>query len=283
METIVRDLRKRIISKKIKASSCGYPRIIRDAGLADLQRKIHSCVVTSVKRRGKNILIGLSGKKTLWVHLRMTGNLLFKNGHLAPNERVMSLVERKHVHFELCFDDNSRLLFADPRKFGRVAVVDEEPDKVAKNPERFLLAKLGLEPLSRMFSLRRFAMQIQKRNKAIKEVLMDQSIIAGIGNIYASEILFAASINPFKKARDLTSEEISRLHCSQRAILKKAIRYRGTSISDYRDASGEKGAFATQLQVYKRAGEKCSRCGNIIHKSRQAQRSTFYCKYCQKA
>lgn len=281
VETIVRDLRKRIVSKKIKTSNCSYPKIIRGAAFDDLSKSIRGRSAISVQRRGKNILVGLSGGQTLWVHLKMTGNLLFEGPGEPVGGRLRQMIERKHVHFEICFDDGSRLLFADIRKFGRVALIKEESETIARNPREHLLGELGLEPLSDGFTFEKFVIAIGKRKKSIKEVLMDQRVIAGIGNIYANEILFDAKINPFENPRFLTHKELSRLFLSIKTVLRKAIRFRGTSFSDYRDAGGKKGAFAAQLKVYRKAGEKCPRCGNIIQKSKQAQRSTFYCGFCQ--
>lgn len=228
-------------------------------------REITGARIKSITRRGKFIIISLSSGKRILIHLRMTGQLLIKN---APTERS------KHMHHVFSLKKNGTLIFADVRKFGTLSLISDS----FSHP---YLATI--DPFDKTFSAARLHEILKKKPKAtIKAILMDQLLIAGIGNIYASEILFAAKINPLRTAASLSSEEIKMLHQSIQKILTKAIRMRGTSVSDYRDSSGSKGRFQTVLNVYKRDGFSCKKCATMIASVRIAQRSTFYCPTCQK-
>ena len=283
VETIVNDLKKTILGKKIVSFESSFAKAIKGGTLADFKKNIIGTKIADVRRTGKNILINLDNHQTVLVHLKMTGQLVVKHGtqnvepaskNLETRTQNLSPTE-KHLHH--CFILNKgSLCFYDIRKFGTLSLI-----ATGELGSKFL--KLGIDPLSKEFNLQRLE-EILKKNSAknIKVLLMDQALISGIGNIYASEILFDAKISPLRKAAGLTKKETGQLLESTKGILKKAILMRGTSVSDYRDASGKKGSFQNALKVYKKNGQKCAACGTIIEKSVIGQRSTFYCPKCQK-
>ena len=189
------------------------------------------------------------------------------------------------MHHIFFLKKNGNLNFSDIRKFATLELISlEKLSEIEKSK--------GVDPFSKDFTLQAFSGIISEHKnktrhsrvtgKNIKSILMNQSAIAGIGNIYASEIPYAAKLNPLRKLSSLNNKEIELLHRSILKILTKAIKMRGTSISDYRDANGEKGSFQNQLKVYGKAGKKCHKCDTIIAKEIVEQRSTFYCPTCQK-
>jgi len=283
VETIVNDLKKAIVGKKIVSFESGFEKAIKGIPISRFKKNIIGIKIDGVERTGKNILISLNNGYVILVHLKMTGQLVVKHGtqnvepdskNLKPRTQNLSPTE-KHLHH--CFILNKgSLCFYDIRKFGTLSLI-----ATGELGSKFL--KLGIDPLSKEFNLQRLE-EILKKNSAknIKVLLMDQALISGIGNIYASEILFDAKISPLRKAAGLTKKETGQLLESTKGILKKAILMRGTSVSDYRDASGKKGSFQNALKVYKKNGQKCAACGTIIEKSVIGQRSTFYCPKCQK-
>lgn len=228
--------------------------------------------ITSVQRLGKIIVIGLSSKKYILIHLKMTGRLLASN-----QSSVISNQEEygKHAHHMFFLNKNGSLVFHDVRKFATISLLEKEGvDEIKKN--------YGIDPIDNVFSSTELFLILKKRkNKPIKSTLMDNSVILGIGNIYASEILFDARISPLRKGETLSKIEIKKLQSSIKKILSKAIRLRGTSVSDYRDSKGKKGSFQNELKVYKKHGQKCESCDTMVAKVIIGQRSTFYCPRCQ--
>ena len=226
--------------------------------------------IKSIKRLSKNIVIELSSNNAIIIHLKMTGKLLI-NKQVSTNN-----LQQKHLHHIFSLKKNNALVFSDIRKFATLELISR--DKLSE-----IEKTKGVDPFSKDFTLETFSKIITKhKNKNIKSILMNQAAIAGIGNIYASEIPYDAKLNPMRKLSSLTSTEIRLLHHSILKILTKAIEMRGTSISDYRDANGKKGGFQNQLKVYGKAGKKCHKCDTIIAKEIVEQRSTFYCPTCQK-
>jgi formamidopyrimidine-DNA glycosylase len=222
--------------------------------------------IITIERQGKNILIRLAGKLSIIIHLRMTGQLVIKE-KADPTS--------KHVHHIFYLKKHGSLEFSDIRKFATIKIL---PSDLASIPNFS-----GIDPFDKQFTQKYFShLLTNSKNKTIKEILMDNSLILGIGNIYASEILFEAKINPLRKANFLSEIEKNSIFKAIIKILKKAIRLRGTSVSDYRDSRGQKGSFQKVLQVYKKHGQKCQKCDTIIARTVVAQRSTFYCPKCQK-
>lgn len=235
----------------------------------NLEKELVGKKIKSVKRMGKNIVFELDDGNYLILHLKMTGKLIL-------NDQSSVISHQKHLHHIFVLKKNGQLQFHDIRKFATLEIVSAK--KLAKITE-----EKGIDPLSPQFTLKRFNELIHsKPRKNIKSFLMDQTLISGIGNIYASEIPFEAKLNPLRKIDSLSKSEIQTFYKSILKILKKAVLLRGTSFSDYRDAKNLRGSFQNYLKVYKKAGKKCFKCGTIIAKSTVEQRSTFYCPTCQK-
>ena len=238
--------------------------------------------ITAVGRRGKFVVLELEGDEALIVSLRMTGQLLFREA-AAANDRF--------VRAALSFEDGTFLRFADTRKFGRMAIVDRadlvdvrrtgRDKKVARAP---LHRSLGIEPLSRRFTVRWLAEMLKRRPRAaIKPLLLDQREIAGVGNIYDIEALWRARIHPLRTAASLRPAEVARLHEAIRWVLRKGIRFGGASRRDYVDARGNAGRMQREFNVYGRAGAPCPRCGRAIVRTVVGGRGTFHCPHCQRA
>jgi len=218
------------------------------------------------------------------VHLKMTGHLLIKNKKLSLKEKQFfdERVNQYIRHFWVLKKGTKelRMEFSDLRKFGKIRLL--KGDDLENDKE---LERLGIEPLSSDFDLERLNKILdKKKNSNLRNVLMDQSLISGIGNIYASEILFRAKISPLRKAGKLSGNERKNLYLAIRKILQKAIQERGTSDSDYRDTSGVSGGFQKFLKVYNREKKPCLRkgCQGVIKRKKINQRSAFWCPQCQK-
>jgi len=222
--------------------------------------------VRDVHRRAKYLLIELDGG-TLIAHLGMSGSL-----RVMPVEAPWL----KHDHYELRLDDGRGLRFNDPRRFGSLHWVTDDP------LEHPLLAGLGPEPLDAAFDGAYRAGRARGRKVAVKQFLMDQRIVVGVGNIYASEALFRAGIHPRRAAGKVSGERYARLAEAVKAVLGEAVQQGGTTLRDYVNADGTPGYFRQKLYVYERAGQPCRRCGTPIRKLAQGQRSTYFCPACQK-
>lgn len=222
-------------------------------------KKLEGKKIVGVRRRAKILIIDFNDNTSLLFHLKLTGQLIF-NGEVG-----------KHTRKVFQFDDVSNLVFNDARKFGWW--------KKVKNP-RILEDQFGPEALEIQF--KDFQNRLNKRpNAKIKPLLMDQKFIAGIGNIYSDEILFAAKVHPLRQVKTLSDKEIKLIHRNIRNILTKAIQNRGTTERDYRDAFGREGGYAKHLKVYQKEGEKCERCGGKIERLKIGGRSAHYCPICQ--
>lgn len=223
--------------------------------------------VRAVRRRGKYLLIDLD-RGLLLVHLGMSGSLSF--GRQLP-------VAGSHDHFVMV-TAHGTLRLNDPRRFGAVVYVDSEDDPVARK----LLGKLGMEPLTEDFDIAGFHAGLKRRKAAIKQVLLAGDLVVGVGNIYASEALFAAGIRPTLSAARLTRPRAAKLHAAIRDVLARAVARGGSTLRDFSSANGERGHFQLEAMVYGRQGQPCRVCGMPIKSLRQGQRSTFYCSNCQK-
>ena len=245
--------------------------IVRHRGLRwpvarDFERQLEARAIADVDRRGKYLLIRCDGG-TLIVHLGMSGSLCVVPSSTPPG---------KHDHLDLALDDGRLLRFSDPRRFGSVHWVEHDP------LEHPLLAALGPEPLAPGFDGDRLYTGTRGRKAAIKQVLMDGHVLAGIGNIYASEALFRAGIHPSRGAGRVSRARYRVLAEAIHTTLELALAAGGSTLRDFVDANGAPGCFQQQYGVYGRAGEPCRRCGSTIRLLRQGQRSTFYCPRCQR-
>jgi len=264
VETIARDLRGKIFRQKIEDIGVYDARVIRQP-VKEFTRALKGRRFTQIARRGKALVIKLDNRHYFIIQLMMTGQLID-----SPRPR-----QDKLTRISLHLSGGRYLHYNDQRLFGRLQVVDD-----LKQVPYF--QKLGPEPLGGQFSVPWLAQNLQKRKISIKTLLMDHTFVAGIGNIYASEILFQSRINPRRPACRLKEEEIKKLHAATRKVLAEAIRWRGTSLNNYRDTYGEKGGFMDRIKVYGRESEKCSRCKTPLSKILQHSRSTFYCPTCQR-
>lgn len=265
VETICNDLRSKIVSKTIVAVIVNHEKPLRHVAKTDFIKSQLGKKVLEVNRRGKQILIVLAGGLSLIIHLKMSGSLV-----LCEDEPDAL----RHVHCIWQFDDGTRLFFRDPRRFGYVILVETALADSSRE-----LVGLGLEPLPKM--PQEYLMAAMSRTgRPIKAVLLDQSVIAGIGNIYADEICHEAGINPMAPARSLSAAQARAICLAVEKVLIAAIEARGTTISDYRDGSGDRGKFGVRLKVYGR--EKCKDCQTKLKVTKIAGRTTRYCPRCQK-
>ena len=279
VQTVVNHLAGNIIGKVFFDSEVKAPKMVSRG----FQQKLKGLKVIGVERRAKMIVINLS-KEYLLVHLKMTGQLVFVDkegkaaggGHPITSEDFKIYEVGRFTHIILNFKDGSRLLFHDVRKFGWM--------KLASQAELEAISERhGVEPLSKEFSLKKFKEILGRRpNLKIKQLLLDQSLIAGIGNIYADESLFAAGIRPNRRSGILQDIEITKLHQAIIKNLKAAIKLGGTSVNTFVSSSGQRGKFVEKLQVYGRGGKICFNCNSILQKIKLSGRGTVYCPKCQK-
>lgn len=222
--------------------------------------------LTAVSRRAKYLLLHLDRGRLL-LHLGMTGNL-----RVVPADTPVE----KHDHVDIVFTDGSCLRFTDPRRFGAVLWLPEAEG------EHALLSKLGPEPLSDEFDGAYLHERAKRRKLAVKPFIMDQQVVVGVGNIYASEALFMAGIRPDREAGRISVERYARLAGAIKVVLQAALAAGGTTFSDFRQVDGKPGYFKQELQVYGREGKACLQCGAAIRSLRLGQRSTYFCRHCQK-
>jgi formamidopyrimidine-DNA glycosylase len=283
VEISVKDLKEKVLGRTFINVWTDFKKIIKKPKNFDLFRKeIKGKKIEKIWRRGKNIIFDLSGNKKLLIHQKLTGHLLFGKWK-KENKDWISEIEgpikddpmNRFLHLIFFFKDGWQLALSDLRKFAKVELLTKE--ELEKE-----LEKLGPEPLEKDFTFEKFKKCLENKKGKIKQVLMDQETIAGIGNIYSDEILWQAKIHPFKDVSKLSESEILGIYRAMREILPKAIELGGESISDFRRISGEKGEFDSMRKVYRREGEKCSRCGTMIKRIKLAGRSAHYCPKCQK-
>ena len=281
VETIRRDLSRKILSKKITDIQIKRQKVVQNQ-TAYFKSVLIGSSFNKIKRVGKLLIFKIGNQKEdLLVHLKMTGQLIYQQGdkltaggHNWPP--IEEKLPNKQTRVIFTFKDKSKLYFNDQRVFGYLKLVGSEQEKR-------IVEKFGIGPLTRAFTLEKFTEILKSRQGIIKAVLLNQEIIAGIGNIYADEICFYAKVKPTRKTNRLTKKEIKDLYAGCRTILKKAIKYRGTTFSNYVDAKGNKGNFTKLLKVYGRENQKCMRCRKgIIKKIKLNGRGTHYCSVCQK-
>ncbi|MFA5386593.1 MAG: bifunctional DNA-formamidopyrimidine glycosylase/DNA-(apurinic or apyrimidinic site) lyase [Candidatus Paceibacterota bacterium] len=303
VQTTVSDLKKKIVGLRIIDVWTDTKKLLKRPSFELFKKQIKNTKIEKIDRRGKNILIYLDSRskvqdpRILLVHQKMTGHLLYglwimKQACLPARQgswvsKIKGPFEEKvnqYIHLLFYLSNGKMLALSDLRKFAKVVLGPAEEILDSKD-----LKDIGLEPLDKSFTLKRFKEALwgnknpaRRRRGKIKQVLMDQNIIAGIGNIYADEILWKAKINPLKPVDNLKDSESKKIYDAMKEILKKAVKLRGTSMSDYRDPEGKKGNYANVLSVYQREGAPCYRCGTKIKRIRLGSRSAHYCPTCQK-
>jgi len=257
VETVVRSIAPHLAGRTIERAEFYSKRVTRGSH-AQTAKRLAGRIIQRVRRRGKQIFVDLD-HGVLYIHLGMTGKLLW---NAAPGKYTRALLEL----------DNGTLVYDDVRQFGRVEFFEALPK---------LLERVGPDALGIDFA--DFYARLQKHRGAIKAVLLNQSFVAGVGNIYADEMLFASGIHPRAQARRISKARAQKLHNNLLAVLQAAIQHRGSSISDYVDSAGERGSFQNLHAVYGRAGKPCLECGSPIRRIVIAQRGTHYCARCQRA
>lgn len=265
VETIVRDLARLLPGATIRKAEVVRPDLIDGDTPKGFAAKVRGRRIAGVTRRAKNIVLELDDGRLL-VNLGMTGRLLVTR---TKDE------EPTHLGVRLSLDRGRELRYHDVRRFGRLWTMTEDEWRAWDG-------ELGVEPLSDDFSDDWMREHAARSRVAVKTWLMDQGRVVGVGNIYASEALFRAGVDPRRPANALTPEELARVRLGVRQVLQEAIEYRGTTFLDYRDASGEEGAFAARLKVYDREGQPCTVCTSPVQRVVQGGRSTFYCPSCQR-
>lgn len=283
VETVRVGLARLLPGRKIKAVDYDWPKSFPNAQ-ADVDRFVIGAGIAEVRRRAKVLLIELSSKYSLVVHLKMTGQLVFKSaterfgaGH--PNDSLVGQLPDKSTRVTLTFTDGSQLFFNDQRKFGWMRLI---PTAEVANLDFF--KKVGPEPLSDDFDWRHLRERLMRRkNTNIKAALLDQTVVAGVGNIYADEALWGARLHPATLVRDISAAKFHKLYDELVYVLRLSIEKGGSSDRNYVNAEGKKGSYISFARVFRREGQACPRCGHTVEKTRVAGRGTHICPYCQRS
>ncbi len=267
VETVKRALSRTITSRKVLNVESNFEKIVASPDFKTFQKNIAGKNIESITRRGKFLLFHLSGGKIMVSHLRMTGHWL-----------VGSKIEKnKFMHLILQLSGGQTMAYSDIRKFGRVWLID------TKELGKFKpILKLGPEPLGNEFVFAEFSRELAINRSRIKVVLLNQQVVAGLGNIYVDEVLYDAGVNPRRPANRLKIAEKKRIFDAIREIIAKAIKFRGTTVVNFTTPEGKGGDFQKQLKVYGKKGDSCPRCKGEIKRIVLAGRGTHYCPKCQK-
>ena len=275
VETVARDLRPRIVGATITGARCHWARTLRAHTPEGFAGAVAGRRIEAVGRRAKQLVIELSGDAALTIHLKMTGQLF-----VVPQDAP----EDPYVRLVLELADRREVRFRDIRKFGRVGLYGRDPvtgELVTEVGGASVFAAIGPEPLDPAFTVSDFRRKLRRRKGRLKPLLLDQSFIAGVGNIYADEALWTARLHPLRTAATLRPPDERRLYEAIRSTLAEAIERRGSSIDDYTAPDGD-GSMQERLQVYQRTGEPCPRCGRPIKRIVVGARSTHFCSWCQR-
>ena len=275
VETVARDLRPRLVGATIVGARSSWARTLRTHTPDAFAEAVAGRRVEAVGRRAKQLVVDLSGGAALTIHLKMTGQLF-----VVP----AGTPEDPYIRLVLELADGRELRFRDIRKFGRVGLYGRDPltgELVTELGGGAVFAAIGPEPLDPAFTVRDFRKRLRRRKGRLKPLLLDQSFLAGVGNIYADEALWLARLHPLRSATTLRPPDERRLFEAIRSILAEAVERRGSSIDDYTAPDGD-GAMQEQLAVYQRTGEPCPRCGRPLRRIVVGARSTHFCSWCQR-
>jgi formamidopyrimidine-DNA glycosylase len=290
VETVARDLQRWVAGATIVDATVRWDRTIRHPQPPErFEAEIAGATIRRVGRRAKTVLLHLQDGRVMTVALRMTGALI-----VAP----IGTPDDPYARVVFRLADGRELRYRDVRKFGRIGLWPggglrsigsgrgAKSRRIAEGGRSYRIGEVfsghGPEPLSRGFTVERFAQRLARRSAKLKSLLLDQSFIAGVGNIYADEALWRARLHPLRTADTLDERDVRRLHRAIRRVLREGIANRGASFSDYVDARGEEGGNAERLAVYRRTGQPCYRCGRRIERIVVGQRSTHFCPRCQR-
>lgn len=281
VETVVRGLNRLILKKKIAQVKHDWPK-----SFPNLEKDVNDFMIGAeilkVQRRGKAIIIKLNNGWALVTHLRMTGQMVYRGeenwgaGH--PNDDFLNDLPNKSTRVEIDFEDQTKLFFNDQRKFGYMKLLPEPEIE-----ELSFFQKLGPEPLEDNFTVEIFKERLlKKKNSLVKPTILDQSVIAGVGNIYADEALWRAKIHPETRIKVFSNIDFKNLHESIRFVMNKSIEKGGSTDRNYVNADGSRGNYLEYAAVYHKNGQPCKRCGTEISKIRVGGRGTHFCENCQK-
>lgn len=270
VETIARDLNAAgLVGKTVSCAQVYWPRSIAAPSAPEFCRLMEKRKITAIDRRGKFLVFRLAGGRSMLLHLRMSGRL-----HHVPHE----LPRSAHEHVVIGFEDGSELRFHDTRKFGRIYLLDHAEK---------ILGRLGPEPLLPGFTAKRLEGMLAARSRLLKPLLLDQSFLAGLGNIYVDEALWEARIHPQRRPDSLSAAEAKSLHAAIRRVLRRGIKNLGTSLgtgkANFYSVSRRRGRNGDALKVFRRTGEPCPRCDGAIRRIIVGQRSTHICPRCQRS
>jgi formamidopyrimidine-DNA glycosylase len=271
VESLRRILARSIVGRNFTDVKINERRL-RRAIATDFGQQIIGASIQGISRRAKYLVIELDGERLMLVHLGMSGSLTHRS-----NGADFGTFDRRHDHVVFHLDDRSRLVYNDPRRFGLIRLLARAELESTEE-----LAGIGPEPFVKAFNGEYLWRASRARMAAIKNLLMDQRIVAGVGNIYASEILFRAGVRPTRRAGKIARAEADRIAEITPQVLREAIGNGGTTFRSYRDSQGQPGRFAGQLRVYDREGKPCLTCGTPIRAIVVGQRSSFYCPRCQR-
>ncbi len=266
VETIRRDLLPLVKGRTITSAwiSENAPRLVQLLPPEEFERALPGRVIQDVSRRGKYLIFNLDAGMMWVVHLRMTGRL---------RHQAVRCADEDYLRASFSLDDGTWLCFNDLRKFGTMWLVDDWA---------LVKADLGPEPLDDEFDLNHFRRHLKRRKAPVKSVLLDQTVLAGVGNIYADEALFVAGVDPRKAANRVSAPGGAKLHAAVIAVLHEALGDRGSSFSDYVDGKGNEGTHHLKVKVFRRTGQPCFECGTLIRRVKVAGRSTHFCPKCQR-
>jgi len=282
VETVRRGLHELIIGRKVAKVSHDNPKSFPNAS-ADVVNFLIGATVTNVRRRAKVLMIDLSTGYTLVIHLKMTGQLVFRGkdavfgaGH--PNDSLIGELPDRSTRVTFEFADGSHLYFNDQRKFGWVKLLP-----TLEVPNIDFMQKVGPEPLEADFTAEQFAERFKRRAKtSIKAALLDQTVVAGVGNIYADEALWGAKLHPQRLVGSVSQAEFKKLYTELRSVMNLAIEKGGSTDKNYVNAEGKRGSYMDFARVFRREGQACPRCGTTIIKFKAAGRGTHICPHCQR-
>ncbi len=276
VETVVRGLRRTVLNKTIRAVTLNAPPtttvVSPSFSSGTFEEILKDRTILDIYRRGKNILIALTGDITLWVHLKMTGHFFFVDGTAPLDKHDLVLID---FYSRKKSDNHCHLRFNDYRRFGRLRLFYTDELWAQKG-----LKELGPEPLD--ITAAAFIRRCRDRNRMIKPALLDQSFIAGLGNIYADESLYFSKIHPRRLTGSLSTKKLTGLHGHIQRLLKKSIKLMGTTVDSYSGVNGQTGRYQKYLAVYNREGEPCGFCGTTIVREKIGSRSAHFCPRCQR-
>lgn len=282
VETVRVGLARLIVGKKIAEVWHDWPKSFPNIP-HDVQHFMIGAAIKSIKRRAKVLIIELSSNYSLVIHLKMTGQMVFvgeeRFGAGHPSDSLINVLPDKSTRVIIGFTDKTKLFFNDQRKFGWMKLIPSP-----EIPNIDFMKKVGPEPLADDFKASEFRRHInRRRNSSIKAVILDQTVIAGVGNIYADESLWGAKIHPATLVKNIGNSKLNTLFNELKTVLELAIQKGGSSDRNYVDAEGKKGSYLSFAKVFRREKLPCQRCGSIIEKIRVAGRGTHICPHCQKA